>query len=186
MRVNFILTVAALVLGISAALTDFEERNGFYPDWKFRKDRIDGHRVEYISAVQLAGLLRQKDQGILVMDIRDPGDFADYHIPGSVLFDPQLLSQAKQKGKKVILYGSGQDPYAQLVREIPVKGIYLLGGGLDAWYDTVLFPDFSRYRVRNREVLQEILSTSVYFGGKAVNTESLNLTQRSGRFREGC
>ena len=186
MKTNFILTLAALVLGISAAFTNFEEKNGFYPDWKFRKGKIEGSRVKYVSPGHLAGLLRQKEQGIVIMDVRDEQDYSSYHIPGAERFDPLQMSDARQAGKKVIIYGATQDSYAEVLKELSGKGVFLLKGGLEDWYSIVLFPDFSIFKVRNRDVLERIISTSGYFGGKPLNTGSLNLETRSSRFREGC
>jgi len=185
-KTNFILTLAALVLGISAAFTNFEAKNNFYPDWKFQKDRIEGSRVKYVSPGHLAGLLRQKKEGIVIMDIRDGQDYFTYHIPGAERFDPLKMSDARQAGKMVILYGASQDSYGEVLQEISGKGVFLLKGGLEDWYSIVLFPDFSMLKVRNRDVLERILSTSSYFGGKPQSMGSLNLETRSSRFREGC
>jgi len=186
MKANFILTISALLLGISAAFTNFEAKNNYYPDWKFQKDKIDGIRVKYVSANHLAGMLRKKEQGIIIMDVRDIQDYSSYHIPGAVSFDPLIMADARQKGEMVILYGATQDSNTEVLQDIPGKGVFLLKGGLEDWYNIVLFPDLGVLNIRNRDVLERVISTSSYFGGKPVNMESLNLETRSSRFREGC
>ena len=64
--------------------------------------------------------------------------------------------------------------------------VYVLKGGIDAWYSLVLFPDFIEYQVRNNEKLEQIISRSMYFGGSPRNTQLLNITVRESRYREGC
>jgi hypothetical protein len=61
-----------------------------------------------------------------------------------------------------------------------------LSGGIKAWYDLVLFPDFQQFQVRNRQQLEEIIAKSRYFGGTPQNIQRLNLTERADRYREGC
>jgi hypothetical protein len=64
--------------------------------------------------------------------------------------------------------------------------VYVLKGGLEAWYSVVLFPDMLAYRIRNTEHLMSILSRCSFFGGQAKNTQVLNLNVRESRYREGC
>ena len=47
------------------------------------------HSIESVSAVELAGRLRSGE--ILVLDVRDPDEWADGHVPGSLLVPYQLL-----------------------------------------------------------------------------------------------
>jgi hypothetical protein len=50
----------------------------------------------------------------------------------------------------------------------------------------ILFPDFSKMQVRNKQKLETIVERSRYFGGAALNSDILNISKKSSRFREGC
>lgn len=186
MRVKFILGLAALVLGLTAAFSNLEKRNGFYPDWKYDTRRMNGEKVRVISAPCLAGLVRSKDRELVLMDVRDSLAYEEYHIPGASMYSKPAFESALKEGKKIVLYGASASTDEILLGVDKSKDACLLKGGLDSWYRLVLFPDFSVYKVRNRRDLERIVSTSNYFGGQPKNTESLGLTKRSTRFREGC
>lgn len=186
MKVNHILALLAIIGGITAAFTKHAERNGMYPDWTFRTERVQGQKVRYISASHLSDLLFSKDQNILIFDARPREAYASYHIPQALLFDRKMEEAAGISPGIVIVYdtekGDRLDPISM---ELPGR-VYVLKGGIEAWYSQVVFPDFSDYRVRNREKLDYILRRSRFFGGEPQNTQVLNIEVRENLYREGC
>jgi hypothetical protein len=186
MKVNRILAVLAIVAGISAAFTRYAEQNELYPQWTFRKERVDGKKISYISPSHLADLIYRKDQDILIYDLRSWEAYSTYHIPRAILYDKGMGSKAGIGPGKIIVYdtaaGSRLD---KLLADLPGR-VYVLKGGIEAWYSQVLFPDFLAYQVRNGDRLDHLLRRSRFFGGEPQNTQVLNLETRENRFREGC
>lgn len=186
MKVNRILAILAIVAGISAAFTRHAEQNNLYPDWTFRKERIDGEKINYISASHLANLLYHKDQNILIYDLRPWEAYSSYHIPQALLYDKGMGTKAGINSGLIIVYDSTADKGMEnLPADLPGR-VYVLKGGIEAWYSQVLFPDFLEYHVRNRDLLEHIIRRSRFFGGEPQNTQVLNIEARETRYREGC
>ena len=186
MKINNILAALAFITGISAIFTHHADRNNLYPTWKYKTDRIEKEKIRLISVDNLADLVYQKEQGMTILDVRTDVEYEQYHIPTAILYNEQDLLSALNSSDKVILYGKKDYPY---LSEIPNKfsgKIYNLNGGIEEWFSIVLFPDFSSVQVRNRQLLEKIINRSRYFGGKPQNIDSLNISARSSRFREGC
>lgn len=186
MKTNHILAILALAGGITAAFTRHAEHNGLYPGWNFRTEKEQGKKVRYISASHLSDLLYQKDQEIMVYDARDRESYLSYHIPQAVLLDEGMGPQANEDPGMIIVYdtseGTGLEKRSD---ELPGR-VFVLKGGIEAWYSQVLFPDFSQLRVRNRDQLEHILRKSRFFGGTPQNTQVLNIEVREASYREGC
>jgi hypothetical protein len=186
MKVNRLLAILAIIAGISAAFTRHADHNGLYPDWTFRTERIQGEKIRYISASHLSDLLYSKDQNILIYDVRPWDSYESYHIPQALLYDKGMGKRAEQNPGIIIVYDSaGEDGMENMSGALPGR-VYVLKGGIEAWYSQVLFPDFMDFRVRNRDHLDHILRRSRFFGGEPQNTQVLNIEARENRYREGC
>jgi rhodanese-related sulfurtransferase len=186
MRTNHILALLAIVGGVAAAFTNYSEKIDLYPDWKFKKERMEGHGIRFISAPHLADLVFSKDQNLLLFDTREWKDYENYHIPLALQYDRELVSKAGIKPGIIVLYGEeGNAAIDALARDLPGR-VYLLEGGLEAWNSLVLFPDFMKVHVRNSDQVDHILRRSGFFGGKPLNTQVLNINVKEDRYREGC
>jgi len=186
MKTNNILAILAFIIGISAVFTNYADRNNLYSVWTYRTDRIDNETIRLISANCLADLVYLKEQGITILDTRSIAEYEEYHIPTSIPYNEQDLVSLLKSSEKVILYSDKNYNY---LSEVPANlsgKIYNLNGGIDEWFSMVLFPDFSKIHVRNRQTLEKIVNRSRYFGGTPQNINLLNISSRSGRFREGC
>jgi len=185
MKTNYILALIALLGGLFAAFTSHSEKNHLYPTWKFEKARIEGVGVRFISPHHLADLLYQK-QELTLLDVRGWSDYQSYHIPTALHFYTEEKLEKSRTAGRIILYGSeDEEGIYELARDLPGK-VYVLKGGLEAWYSLVLFPDMLEYRVRNSDQLLELVRRCGFFGGQARNTQVLNLNVRESRYREGC
>jgi hypothetical protein len=186
MKVNRILAILAIIAGISAAFTRHAEHNDLYPDWAFRKERVDGEKIRYISASHLANLLYQKDQNILIYDLRPWEDYSSYHIPQALSYDKGMGTKAGVSPGTIIVYDTEEGRRLEKLSDVLPGKVYVLKGGIEAWYSQVLFPDFLKNHVRNRDRLDHILRRSRFFGGEPQNTQVLNIEAREDRYREGC
>jgi rhodanese-related sulfurtransferase len=185
MKINRILAILAILAGTAAAFTHHSAKNRLYPTEKFETGRQEGQKIHYISAHHLANLLYRKDP-VSILDTRELKAYAKYHIPTAVHGHPASLSEAELDSGLVVIYGqSGVGEEISMARELPGK-VFVLKGGVEAWYSLVLFPDMLEYKIRNADQLKYIVRRAGFFGGQAQNTQLLNLNVRESRFREGC
>ena len=185
MKINYLLAALAVLAGLSAAFTSHTEKTGLYPTWKFDKQQLESEKIHLISATHLADLLYTKHKAIVLVDFRSDTAFREYHIL-SAIPPAQLGHLAYDKSDMIVCYGT--DHYS-IVSRIPDGfhgDLFVLSGGIQQWYEQVLFPDFEKYQVRNKNQLEEIISKSRYFGGSPQNLLELNIDQRTSQFREGC
>jgi len=186
MKTNHILAILAIVGGITAAFTNHSKKNQLYPDWKYQKEQVEGKRLAFISAHHLADLIYSKEEKLILFDARKWKAHEQYHIPNSLLYDPGMGPKAGIKSGIIVVYGKEEENgLYELARELPGK-VYVLKGGMDAWFSMVLFPDFMKFHVRNSDQLEYILRRSRFFGGEPQNTQLLNLEVKENRYREGC
>lgn len=185
MKINHLFAILAIVAGLTAAFTRHSVKNGLYPTWKFEKARVEGEKLDYISAHHLANLLYQK-QPLTLLDARQWKDYENYHIPTALHCNKDPMLEREKKSGMVVMYGSAEDEELyRMARELPGK-VYVLQGGMEAWHSLVLFPDLLQYQVRNSDQLMHIVQRCGFFGGEAQNTQLLNINERETRYREGC
>jgi len=185
MKTNHFLAILAIVAGVSAAFTHYSEKNQLYPTRKFEKARVNGERVQLITAHHLANLLYEKEP-VTLLDARDKKAFEEYHIPTARPYDAGQEVNSDQDAGMVVLYGSAEEENLYTLANDLEGKVYVLKGGMEAWYSLVLFPDMVEYRVRNTDQLRYIVRRTNFFGGQAQNTQLLNLNVRESRYREGC
>jgi rhodanese-related sulfurtransferase len=102
---------------------------------------------DHVTPVELARWIVEKRQDYQLVDIRQPWQFDDYHIPTAVniplpqLFEDAGLSQLVRT-KKIIVYGLGAGHSAQTQLLLSLKGYDALSlkEGLSAWWDQVMTP----------------------------------------------
>lgn len=185
-KINYVLALLALIVGISAAFTNHSEKNHLYPEWKYKTSPIENGKVRYISANHLADLVYNREQKVTILDLRSEAEYMEYHIPGAIhLTEPNMLSDPGASGKLVFYGKDAREKVTVFLPDTRMK-MYILYGGLEEWYRIVLFPDFVNMQVRNRQTLESIINRSRYFGGQPKNIQELNITLRSSQFREGC
>ena len=185
MKTNQILALIAIAASLFAAFTSHSVKNNLFPTWEFESERVEGKKVDYISANHLANLLYKKEQGIVVLDLRSESEFTTYHIPSAMRYEKGDKGPEQEKAT-FIVYGLESDAEVKaLTQTLPGK-VYVLEGGMESWNSLVLFPDFNYFRVRNSDALEQIIRKCRYFGGTPGNTQFLNIDVRQTHFREGC
>jgi len=151
-----------------------------------KKNELTGIKVHYISANHLAEILYLRDQAITILDARDEEAFDLYHIPLAMPYENgEVLPEENTKGL-VVIYGSADNERLYDISSDLPGDVYLLEGGIEAWYSVVLFPDFLELRVRNNDTIEQIIRRSRFFGGSPRNSQLLNIKVRKNHFREGC
>lgn len=127
-----------------------------------------------VTAGELAQWIVEKRQDYQLIDLRDPWQFDDYHIPTAINipFAQLFRSEARlDKSKKIVVYGLGAGHAAQVQVLLAMKGyrIYALNDGIIAWWDEVMTPSSIRSANPQSSGYQQARQLREYFttGGRA-------------------
>jgi rhodanese-related sulfurtransferase len=114
----------------------------------------------YLTADQVAKLVASEDNTVQLIDVRSQAEFSAFNIPGSVNVpynefldkDPEgVLNSGKTK---YIFYSNG-DLYSNyalaIARGLKYNNTYVMRGGLNEWFNTVMNSSFSGDRISARE-----------------------------------
>ena len=166
---NWILAVVAVVLAAVAVGGDPYGGHVVTLNTKELGMIVDA-TVDHVTPVELANRLIQGETDQRIIDLREPGSYAEYHIPTAenvVLGD--LVDYPLYRNEQIILYSDGGIHSAQawfLLRAQGFPGVYMLLGGLDAWKDEILFPSLpSGANPEEIAEFERLAQVSQFFGG---------------------
>jgi rhodanese-related sulfurtransferase len=139
-----IAAAAVLLLAAGALIAGSPEpRGGSAASIRALADEIE-HESDHVTALELAGWIRQRRPGLRVIDVRPDSEYDAYHIPtaeriplgglAATRFDPRAT---------VVLYSEGGAHAAQawvLLRTAGIRNVYFLRGGILDWMDDVMNP----------------------------------------------
>jgi len=105
--------------------------------------------VSQMRPEDLENLRLDQPRGIVILDVREPNEFAVSHLPGAIRVDPgiknrEFLRKFAQdlKGKTLVLYCSVGYRSSRLaariqkpLTELGAKGVHNLRGGIFAWHN---------------------------------------------------
>jgi len=110
----------------------------------------------YLSVDQVARLVNKEDSTILLIDLREAGQFKECNIPGAInipfsdLLNPWWEGTFNQKKTKKIFYGNG-DQTANcawtIVTGLGYKNNFVMKGGLNEWFKTVMLSQFKGEKI---------------------------------------
>lgn len=109
---------------------------------------------------QVAKFVISEDSTVQIIDLRSPEEFRSFNIPGSVNIPyPELLnsnpgSYLSNKNIKTIFYSNGDIDanYAFIItRGMNFSNTYVMKGGLNEWFTTVMNSSFSGKKISARE-----------------------------------
>lgn len=142
-----VLGVAAALAAVSAAVSP----SGMNP--ASPEAVVDAMVAEkdHVQPLELARWILEKRQDYQLIDLREPWEYDDYHIPTAVniplaqLFTPEGLKQL-DRGRTVVVYGLGMGHPAQTQLLLSLKGYRALSlkDGITGWWDQVLTPQSLR------------------------------------------
>jgi rhodanese-related sulfurtransferase len=100
-----------------------------------------------VTPRQLARWIIEKNHDYQLIDIRQPWQFSDYHIPTAVnipleeLFQPQGVKQLS-RSKRIVLYGpnGGEAGQAQILLGVKDYTAYALHEGITGWWNEIMTP----------------------------------------------
>jgi len=146
-------------LGLILALLPLTSNRSFtVKPHKLLSEILD--ETTYLPVDQVAKFVVNEDSLIQIIDLRSPEEFMTANIPGSVNVpydqflnnDPgRFLNDANIK---TILYSNGdfKSNYALVIAKgLNYKNIYVMKGGLNEWYNTIMNSRFTGERISARE-----------------------------------
>jgi rhodanese-related sulfurtransferase len=105
--------------------------------------------AEMVSADDVAHWIVSNDPSLQLIDVRSPDEFQIYHlenamnIPLAVILKEDYLDMLDQGVKMNVLYSNGTLHSHQawmILRQLGFENNYVLEGGLNYWFDTIMNP----------------------------------------------
>ena len=110
----------------------------------------------YLSVDQVSRMMNREDSTVQIIDLRSAEQFRECNIPGSInipfpdLLNPLWEGTFNQKKVKKIFYGNGDQTagYAWTIATgMGYKNNYVMKGGLNEWFKTVMLTQFSGQKI---------------------------------------
>lgn len=114
----------------------------------------------YFTVDQVARFVASEDTTVQIIDLRSPEEFRSVNIPGSInipyyqLLNNDTGGYLNNENIKTIFYSNGDfdSNYALVLASgLNYKNIYVLKGGLNEWFNTVMNSSFTGERISARE-----------------------------------
>ena len=114
----------------------------------------------YYSVDQVARFVVAEDSTVQVIDLRTPEEFRRLNIPGSInlpyntFIDRNPASILNNGKTRNIFYSNGDfdSNYALAIsRGLNIKNTYVMKGGLNEWYNTIMNSSFTGEKIMARE-----------------------------------
>jgi len=106
--------------------------------------------AEMVNADEVAHWIISKDPTLQLVDVRTPDKFQKYHLEGavnvplSVILSDEYRDILDQGVKMNVLYSNGTMNSHQawmILRQLGFKNNYVLQGGLNYWFETIMNPE---------------------------------------------
>ena len=133
----------------------------------------DAREESFVTAIDVARLIRDGGPSIRIADLRPDSLFAAYHVPGAERIGRgELARSAWSPDDRVVLYAEDDATAidaAALLEQRGVQYVRVLRGGLLSWVDQIVEPRLSALAPTATSAEQaarrEQLELSRYFGG---------------------
>lgn len=159
MNARIKLSVLLLGIGILLAFLPFDAAKSFQlkPSELLLKSTSE---TIYFSIDQVAKFVNNEDSTIQLIDLRNVEEYKKCNIPGSInipfydLLNPDWEGYLNQPEINNIFYGNG-DQIANtawtVVTGLGYENGFVMKGGLNEWYETVMLSQFTGERITPRE-----------------------------------
>jgi rhodanese-related sulfurtransferase len=114
----------------------------------------------FFTVDQVARFIVSEDTSVQIIDLRSPEEFRQFNIPGSINFpynellknDPRIY--LNKSNTRYIFYSNGDinSNYSLVIAKgLNYKNIYVMKGGLNEWFGTIMNSNFTGDRISARE-----------------------------------
>lgn len=148
MRIRFVLSIVLVCLGLVAAILPQKKNSSLELDARqlLNEIQLENH---VISVDEMANAIINNDPEYQMIDLRSGADFKEYSLPGALnipfdsLFSEAWAPYIDQIARKNVFYSNGTTLASEawmLTRQKGYKNNYILRGGLNNWYATIIEP----------------------------------------------
>lgn len=140
--------------------------------------------TQYLEPDNIAQMIVEKDPTLQLIDVRPQSEFEKFNLPGSInipidnLLSPDFQDILNQETMTNVLYANGSTRANEawmLLRQLGYHNNYVLSGGLNHWFETIMNPKAPSSTSSNDEIAIYDFrkGTSQALGGGALisNTE---------------
>ena len=152
-------SVGLLCLGLILAILPLTGNRSFIVrPQKLLSEVLDNST--YLTVDQVARFVVSEDSSVQIIDLRTPDEFRTVNIPGSVnipyskLLDKDPAGILNNGKTWNIFYSNGdfESNYAlAIARGLNLKNTFVMQGGLNEWYNTVMNSSFSGEKISAKE-----------------------------------
>lgn len=148
MSTRIILSIVLVCLGLVAAILPDKKNNSNELDAKEMLQELE-LKTYIVSVDEMADALINKDPSYLLIDLRTPEAFKQFSLPGAInipfdsLFEVKWQPYIDQIARKNVFYSNGTTLSSEawtLTRQKGYKNNYILEGGLNNWFSTIMEP----------------------------------------------
>ncbi len=185
MKARFILSLILVSLGLVAAILPQKKNSSIELDAQQLLNEIQQEN-HLISTDEMANALINNDPEYQLIDLRSETEYKQYSLPGSInipfekLFDAEWAPYIDQIARKNVFYSNGTTLSSEawmLTKQRGFKNNYILQGGLNEWYTTIIEPEVPA-SINGEEAINDYearLGAKQFFtGAGAVNNASAN------------
>ena len=159
MNIREKISVGLVIMGFTLALLPLSGSRSFIvKPHKLLAETVD--EKSYFTVDQVARFIVLEDSSVQIVDLSSPEEFRSFNIPGSINV-PYKEFLNKDPGSflnngniKNVFYSNGDfdSNYALvLARGLNFKNVYVMKGGLNEWFNTVMNSSFTGDRISARE-----------------------------------
>jgi sulfur-carrier protein adenylyltransferase/sulfurtransferase len=150
-------------------------------------------RTQYIAPETVADMIVKKDPTLQLIDVRSQDEFEKFSLQGAInipisdLLSDQYSDLLNQDVKMNIFYSNGTitaNEAWMITRQLGYKNNYVLEGGLNYWFETILNPkkpvstspdeEFAKYDFRKA-------ASTALGGGSAISLSKVNESATSAK-----
>lgn len=152
-------SIGLLSIGLILALLPLTPNSSFIvKPQKLLSEVLDENL--YFTVDQVARFVISEDSTVQIIDLRSPEEFRSFNIPGSInipyneLLNNNSGGLFKEGEIKNIFYSNGDSDsnYALVIAKgLDYKNIYVMKGGLNEWFNTVMNSSFTGEKISARE-----------------------------------
>lgn len=172
LRYKILAAVLIVLAGGLVLLPKYEKHEGISPE-ELLSNAISPER--YITTDELADRIIQQDPSLLLIDVRDENTYKKYSLPNAVniplkkILEEDSESYLNQDEFDVILFSNDNfhsDQAWLLCNRIDYKNLYVLKGGINKWFNTIINPKKPTENMASNafELYSLRKAASMYFG----------------------
>ena len=135
------------------------------------------NKGRYITTDEVAKMIMEKDQSLLLIDVRSPEEYKKYTLDGAINIPAEKIMDEDNRDYfasdvyTVVLFSNGTSLADQSwlrLRSYDYKGNKVMKGGLNEWYHTILNPQKPADDILSGKIEKQYLfrkGAQVYFTG---------------------